>query len=177
MLYVVLDKTFDKKIRTDPQASVGRGELVWRTLREARLWRDQNAPQKGVFAVLAEWGTDTKLLDDKSRILSETFKVIQVEEVLPEWLREASSRIADAAREIGILDDGYINPDYVTPEQEEVFYAKHRDEVMFQLRCLISLSVFEELEHRERENEARKERCENEQQDDGGDDRPILWDS
>lgn len=149
MLYTVIDKTFDEDIRNDPQASVRRGAYVWNKLRDARLWRDANAPDKGLFGVLAEWDRDTKVSGDESfRLLSGTFKAVQLEEAFPDWLRKMSAEISAVAFRAGILDEGCINPDYVTPEQEQVYYQKHRDEVMFQLRCLVSLSVYEELEHR-----------------------------
>ena len=149
MLYTVIDKKFDEDIRIDPQASVRRGAYVWNKLREARIWRDENAPDKGLFGVLAEWDKDTNVSEDGGfRLLSGTFKAVQLEEVLPDWVRRMSAEISEVAFKEGILDEGCINPDYATPEQEQVYYRKHRDEVMFQLRCLVSLTVFEELEHR-----------------------------
>jgi len=149
MLYTLLDKKIDEEIRADPQARVNRGDAVWETLRSARLWRDQNEPRLGVFAVLADWDADTLPSNSlEYRTLCGTFKVIQVEEVVPEWVKEMGGRIAQNAWDENLLDDGYINPDYATPEQELVYYGKHKDEVMFKLRCLISLVVFEELELR-----------------------------
>ena len=147
MVYTVLPKKKDRQIRSDPQSSVGRGDRVWRTLKEARTWRDRNEPRMGVFGVLAGWGVDTVPSDTGAyHTLSDTFKIIQIEEILPRWIKDATKRVVQDAWEEGRLDGGYINPDHVTPEQEEVYYEKHRDEVMFMLRCLISLSVFEELE-------------------------------
>jgi len=149
MLYTVLDKKKSREIRTDSQASVSRGDKVWKTLREARAWRDHHEHHKGVFAVLADWGSEVEAVPGETYgILLTVFKVVQLEEIVPNWIRDMSSRIAEGAFRESLLDDGYINPDYATPEQEETYYSKHRDDVMFQLRCLTSLSVFEELEIR-----------------------------
>lgn len=148
MLYTVLDKKEDRRIRRESQAASGRGDRVWKTLRDARLWRDRREPRRGVFGVLADWDTDTLEVGEEFRSLNGSFKIVQIEEVIPEWIRGVSRSIAQGAWDDSLLDDGYINPDHATPEQEEVYYTKHKEEVLFQLRCLVSLAFYEELEIR-----------------------------
>jgi hypothetical protein len=176
MLYTVLNKREDKHIRTESQACVRRGDRVWRTYREARIWRDRNEPRMGIFGVLADWGADTQEDGNEPfRTLREHFKIVQIEEVIPVWIKDISREIVENARDDNLLDDGYINPDHATPEQEEVYYAKHRDEVMFQLRCLVSLAVYEALETRGMLTE--KERRGDERQDGGSSDGALFRDT
>ena len=170
MIYAILEKKQDECIRKESQACVRRGSPVWRTFREARIWRDSNDSDKGIFVVLADWEEDTELSDSPDyRILCDVFKLIQVEGVIPEWIKAISKKVAEEAWDEGLLEEGFINPDYATPEQELVYYDKHRDEVMFQIRCLTSLAIFEELES-QGFLDARNERRGNERQDSGSSD-------
>jgi hypothetical protein len=176
MLYTVLDKKRSREIRTDSQANVSRGDRVWKTLREARTWRDQHEHSKGVFAVLADWDSEVKPVPgEKYGVLLSVFKVVQLEEIVPTWIKDMSSRIAEGASHESLLDDGYINPDYATPEQEEVYYSKHRDEIMFQLRCLTSLAVFEELEIQGMIWDEKKQRREDDGRQDCASSNPDLF--
>lgn len=175
MLYTVLGKDKERDIRLNSQFHACRGDRVWKTLREARLWRDHNEPAMGVFGVLACWETDTKIIEGKNyRFLKEIFKVVHLTEAIPGWLKDVIQKIVKNSYESDLLDKGFINPDYVTPEQEATYYEKHRDEVMFQLRCLITLSIFEELEVL---GLAGKERGKYERQDTSGNDTDIFGSS
>lgn len=148
MLYTLLKKTRTRMIQDDPEDHVGRGDFVWRTFKEARQWRDEHDPHKGIFAVLAEWEKDTHVIEGKPyRAVCEPFKLLQIDDAVPAWIFSVGETIAQTAWTEGFLDNGYINPDYATPEQESQYYKKHREEIVFKMRCMIALKFYEELEY------------------------------
>jgi hypothetical protein len=149
MVYTILKKTRTRLIQSNPEEHVSRGDFVWKTLREAREWRDIHEKNNGIFAVLADWDRDTSVVEGKGyRVVGEPFKLLDLESVIPEWLIRICSETVETAWKEGLLEEGYINPAYATPEQESMFYAKRKDDILFQLRCMMALKLYEELEHR-----------------------------
>jgi len=146
MLYTVAPKSRIEDILKDSQACAHRGDKVWKTLKDAREWRSNHRPREGIFVVIADSKDVVQSPGESYGELTDSFKLLHLEDMFPEWLCEVSAQIAEEAFDSGILDDGYLNPDYTTTEQQDVYYHKHSDEVKFMLRCMISVGLFERLE-------------------------------
>jgi hypothetical protein len=159
MLYTLGHKSRYEYVLYDTQASAGIGDLVWESLRVARTWRDTHKPKMGIFGLLADWDEDTSVVEGEPyRKLTDSFKLVSLRDLFPEWLNRLSSRVAEEAWEAGLMDSGQINPDFITPEEEEKFYNNKRDEVTFRLKAMVSMVMFEELEEQGllKSNDSRK---------------------
>jgi len=148
-MYVVLSRQEYRRIKNDPEASVSRGTRVWRSFREAKKWRRLNVPDGEVYAIYAGNG-DAEENGLGQLVTKDVFKLCFVSDVIPKWLWEVARRVAAEADREEMLDSGYINPDYTTPEQQEEFYRTHTREIRDKLASMIAIAMFEEIEARAR---------------------------